>query len=115
MKLRFKILQIKDVMPCSYIFRPWELAKHKFSLADYKVVYEGEDDFNTNEIAALCEIIFRKFNIVGGDDCKRLNEIGYKGRSLNVSDIIIFDEEDDTLHYVDVFGFQTLRKGYEYK
>ena len=68
----------------------------------YEAVYHG----NVN--ASTCEEIFRIFNRVTSADILYLEQIGFKGRSLSVSDIIeIWDSPDKSrFYFCQPVGFQ---------
>lgn len=104
MKVAYKIFQITDTGKTNYSFMGWSFAKKDFSPFDYTLVYEGSDDFDSGDVAEICEEIFIKFN----------NRVeGFRGHSLSVSDIIVFEKEHDTLHYVDSYGFKTIQIDYK--
>lgn len=104
MKTSFKIFQITDAGKANYAFCGWDYAKKYFSPFDYTLVYEGSDDFDSGDVAEICEEIFIKFN----------NTVpGFKGHYLSVSDLIVFEKEYNTLHYVDSFGFKTIQIKYK--
>lgn len=108
MNLAFKILQTKDR---DLLFNHYDWIKDKLTLDKYEVVYEDIQDFNYTPDASIdmvCETIYRRFNRVTEEDCKRLEELGFEGHSLSVSDIVVFAHEENKLHYVDAFGFETV-------
>ena len=103
MFVNFKILQIKNTAKCDYAFRPWREAENYFSLLDYNIVHKDLGYFSSRNKDEICEEIFKKFN----------NKVeGFKGHSLSVSDIIMFDDEYNTLHYVDEYEFKTIKINY---
>lgn len=104
MNVKFKILQIKDIRKCNYAFLWWNIAKEDFSLLDYAVVHEGSDDFDSENLEEICEQIFVKFNT---------KVEGFKGHSLSISDIIIFEDNSDTLYYVNDSGFKKIQVEYK--
>lgn len=99
--MKFKILQTKNR---DLLFMHYDWISDKFNLLDYKTVYEGNIETKSEDKEEICEILFRQFNRVTKEDCERLESIGFKGHSLSVSDIIMF-ENDNTIYYVDAFGF----------
>ena len=92
---KVKIYQIQSIRDCDYTFMGWEYAKDKFSMDDYKLVAEYEeedykDDFLLNEV-------WNKGNN-GELQCR------FPGMySVSVSNII---DIDGTKYYVDSFGFK---------
>lgn len=103
MFVNFKILQIKNTAKCNYAFSPWKVAEDYFSLLDYNIVHKDLGYFPSRNADEVCEEIFKKFN----------NKVeGFKGHSLSVSDIIMLDNEYNTFHYVDQFGFKTIKINY---
>ena len=108
MKINFKILQLKNITSCGHSFRDWQEAKEKFDLTDYSEVFNGSFDSPTDDINSICDILFRQFNRVTEEDCKRLEEIGFKGHSLSRSDVISLEHEQDVAHYCDAFGWKRI-------
>lgn len=90
--MKYKILQLKDLHDCDYSFEGWDWAKDRFNINDYKVVYEGEIEGNSNY--ACLEKLFEIFNIRHPED--------FRGHSLSVSDIVILD---DGYWYCDSWGW----------
>jgi hypothetical protein len=67
--MKYKLLQIKDVENCSYVFSGFNFAQQKgLSLVDYEVVYEGIiEDYS---IEYTLEKLFDIFNIYCPEDFK---------------------------------------------
>lgn len=98
--MRYRLLQIKDVENCSYVFSGFNFAqKHGLSLKDYEVVYEGEVE--GEEVETTLEKLFTLFNIFHPED--------FEGRSMSVSDIVQLDRETYCeYYYTDTFGFKKI-------
>lgn len=103
--MKFKIYQIKDIETCPYSF--WKYDEKKFSLDDYKVVWESNEYFpinntNSGNIISVLERIFEIFNLNHPE--------GFKGHSLSVSDVveIIDDGENSGFYYCDNFGWKKI-------
>ena len=95
--MKYKILQIKDLQKCPYSFDWWDLAKDKFNLDDYKVVYEGEIDGEGKVPLQVLEELFEIFNLRHPQD--------FHGHSLSVSDVV---ELDGVKYYCDSCGWKKL-------
>ena len=99
--MKYKILQLQDIQKVKYAFMDYDFAKkHKFKLADYKVVYEGEVPLDLNnrkikEVFLILDSLFTTFNVHRPKD--------FVGHSLSVSDLIQLDND---IYYVDSVGFQ---------
>lgn len=93
--MKYKIKQIKDVENCDYAFFWWELAKDKFDIDDYGVVYEGEIQGDNPNV--VLEELFEIFNIRHPED--------FHGQSLSVSDVV---ELDGVNYYCDSSGWVKL-------
>lgn len=103
--MRFKILQItKDA---DYLYSGYSVAKkHGFSLDDYSEIFQGEDEALTGLTPEeALEVLFRRFNRTTKASAVYLENIGFKGRSVSVSDIIVLDDE---YYYVDLVGYSRL-------
>lgn len=96
--MHYKILQIKDLQKCPYSFDWWDLAKDKFNLDDYKVVYEGELD-STAEPEQALEDLFVTFNVNHPAD--------FKAHSLSVSDLV--ELEGVGTYYCDSVGWEKVK------
>lgn len=102
--MRFKILQIKDIVGTAYAFRSY--AVDKFNIEDYEITYDDEVDANSAETLSdyeICEYLFVIFNSNRPKD--------FKGHSLSISDLIHL-ESDGTcrLYYCDTFGWQKIKE-----
>lgn len=95
-KVTVSIYQIKDVANTDYAFRGYDEVADKIDLADYDKVATIELPDNDN----ILETVF----MYGNTDKSKFNEIKPM-RSISVSDIIDYD---DTMYYVDSFGFKEL-------
>lgn len=101
--MKLRILQINNPRNCSYFDRDYAFAKeHGFNLNDYQCVGEFSIDADNS-----LDDIFRMFNRVTEDDVERLNNLGYTGHSLSVSDII---DLEGYLYYCDSFGWTEINK-----
>ena len=96
--MKYKILQIKDSKNCNYLFDSYERAvKYGFNLEDYKVVYEGDRDFDFVDDLDCLEQLFYIFN------CQHPKD--FRGHSLSVSDVVYLN---GNYFYVDSFGYKKL-------
>lgn len=95
-KITVSIYQIKDVANTDYAFRGYDEVADKIDLADYDKV--ATIDLPDND--DILETVF----MYGNTDKSKFNEIKPM-RSISVSDIIDYD---DTMYYVDSFGFKEL-------
>ena len=95
-KITVSIYQIRDVANTEYAFRGYDEVADKIDLADYDKV--ATIDLPDND--DILEIVF----MYGNTDKSKFNEIKPM-RSISVSDIIDYD---DTMYYVDSFGFKEL-------
>lgn len=94
--MKYKLLQIKDVENCSYVFSGFKFAQQKgFSLQDYEVVYEGEVE--DVDVENMLEKLFTLFNIFRPED--------FEGRSMSVSDVV---ELEENYYYTDIYGFKKI-------
>ena len=73
---RFTIYQIKDIENCDYAFR--DLDESKFSITDYKKVYDNQIEFQGRDEEML-EFLFMLSNI---------GKINYVGHTLSISDVV---------------------------
>lgn len=99
-RMEYKIYQLKDIN-CDYGFMSWDFAqRHNFSVKDYKYVYGGCVDGDT-DIQAL-EKLYVMFNVNHPSD--------FKGHSLSVSDVIVLtnDKGERKIYYCDPFGWETI-------
>lgn len=82
-------------------FEPYEWLERNeidFDPDEYKLVWYDEIETDTDDVTEmLLDRLYEKFNI---NHPKK-----YEGRSMSVSDIIIFE---DTAYYVDMIGFREL-------
>lgn len=95
-KITVSIYQIRDVANTDYAFRGYDEVADKIDLADYDKV--ATIDLLDND--DILETVF----MYGNTDKSKFNEIKPM-RSISVSDIIDYD---DTMYYVDSFGFKEL-------
>lgn len=95
-KITVSIYQIRDVANTEYAFRGYDEVADKIDLADYDKVATIELPDNDD----VLETVF----MYGNTDKSKFNEIKPM-RSISVSDIIDYD---DTMYYVDSFGFKEL-------
>ena len=95
-KITVSIYQIRDVANTDYAFRGYDEVADKIDLADYDKV--ATIDLPDND--DVLETVF----MYGNTDKSKFNEIKPM-RSISVSDIIDYD---DTMYYVDSFGFKEL-------
>ena len=95
-KITVSIYQIRDVANTDYAFRGYDEVADKIDLADYDKV--ATIDLPDND--DILETVF----MYGNTDKSKFNEIKPM-RSISVSDIIDYD---DTMYYVDSFGFKEL-------
>ena len=95
-KITVSIYQIRDVANTEYAFRGYDEVADKIDLADYDKVATIELPDNDD----ILETVF----MYGNTDKSKFNEIKPM-RSISVSDIIDYD---DTMYYVDSFGFKEL-------
>lgn len=94
--MKYKLLQVKDVENCSYVFSGFKFAQQKgFSLNDYEVVYEGEVE--DVDVETMLEKLFTLFNIFHPED--------FEGRSMSVSDVVKLGED---YYYTDIYGFKKI-------
>jgi len=112
--MNISIYQLKNTKGYSYSFMSLDFAlNHGFCRDDYEEIYAFTENALliqdvsglTNE--QLLEIIFRQFNRVTEEDCKRLEFIGFKGHSISVSDVVKIDDE---YYYCDSFGWENISK-----
>lgn len=96
-KITVSIYQIRDVANTEYAFRGYDEVADKIDLADYDKVATIELPDNDDDVL---EAVF----MYGNTDKSKFNEIKPM-RSISVSDIIDYD---DTMYYVDSFGFKEL-------
>lgn len=94
--MKYKLLQIKDIENCSYMFSSFNFAQQKgFSLHDYEIVYEGEiEDYS---IEYTLEKLFEIFNTFPPED--------FRGHSMSVSDVV---ELNGVYYYCDHVGFKKI-------
>lgn len=94
--MKYKLLQIKDIENCSYMFSSFNFAQQKgFSLYDYEIVYEGEiEDYS---IEYTLEKLFEIFNTFPPKD--------FRGHSMSVSDVV---ELNGVYYYCDHVGFKKI-------
>ena len=95
-KITVSIYQIRDVANTEYAFRGYDEVADKIDLADY-------DKVATIDLPDNDDILETAF-MYGNTDKSKFNEIKPM-RSISVSDIIDYD---DTMYYVDSFGFKEL-------
>lgn len=95
-KITVSIYQIRDVANTDYAFRGYDEVADKVDLADYDKVATIDLPDSDN----ILETVF----MYGNTDKSKFNEIKPM-RSISVSDIIDYD---DTMYYVDSFGFKEL-------
>lgn len=96
--MNFRILQLKDVH-VPYAFRDYDDAlTHGFNVGDYRTVWEGRINVVDTPDDVVLELIYHKFNVN--------HPIGYVGRSLSVSDIVIL--EDSRAYYCCDAGWKLL-------
>ena len=95
-KTTVSIYQIRDVANTDYAFRGYDEVADKIDLADYDKV--ATIDLPDND--DILETVF----MYGNTDKSKFNEIKPM-RSISVRDIIDYD---DTMYYVDSFGFKEL-------
>lgn len=101
--MKLKIYQVKKECLHQFGFRRYDVAKERgFDLANYDCVWSGDIDCDTS-----LDGIYRRFNRVDEDDCEFLDEIGFTGHSMSVSDII---DLEDHMYYCDTFGWVELNK-----
>ena len=98
---KYSILQLSDTDDSilSKLFMPYDLIAEKFDINDYKIVYEGEineDTEYTNPIFIL-EKLFEIFNVRHPKD--------FHGHSLSTSDIIKLDND---IWYCDSIGWKKI-------
>lgn len=94
--MKYKLLQIKDVENCPYVFRGFSFVQQKgISLEDYKPVYEGT--IEDSSVEDILEKLFEIFNLYYPED--------FEGRSMSVSDIV---ELDGVYYYCDHVGFKKI-------
>ena len=94
----YKILQIKDIKSCPYLFDDYKFAKNNgFALEDYSVVYQGQIEAPTHEEAL--DRLFAQFNINRPTD--------FHGHSMSVSDIV---QINGINYYCDPLGWTALPK-----
>jgi hypothetical protein len=94
--MKYKLLQVKDVENCSYVFSGFKFAQQKgFSLNDYEVVYEGEVE--DEDVENMLEKLFTLFNIFHPED--------FEGRSMSVSDVVKLGED---YYYTDIYSFKKI-------
>lgn len=78
--MKFRLYQLKDIKSCDYAFMSWNFAKrHNFTMEDYKRVYTGCVDGET-DIQAL-EKLYEIFNTNRPSD--------FKGHSISISDVVV--------------------------
>lgn len=93
-----------------YIFEPWDYAKEQFNLnRDYKLVGEGEIEIVNNQYRGnkmdFLEDLFVALNVPNSKNKNiNLDNFKYNGRSLSISDVIYF-VDDNEYYYVDAVGF----------
>ena len=81
--MKYKILQIKDSKNCNYLFASYERAvKYGFNLEDYKVVYEGDRDFDfVDDLDSKMNILSKALEVTNeGEFTQRL--IAMDGRAF---------------------------------
>jgi hypothetical protein len=81
--MKYEIYQVKDAKLNELAFRPYEPTLRPVLRENYDLVWSGEVPGTDRPVAAL-EDIFRQFNLD--------HPAGFKGRSLSVSDVVIFPE-----------------------
>ena len=103
--MKYYIYQLKDENIPKYGFMSWEYAcKHNFSFDDYEKCYEGNIDKFVSPNASL-EKLYTQFNI----GANRPED--FKGHSLSMSDIVVFDEPDGTeYYYCDTVGWEQITR-----
>ena len=113
--IRIKIYNAK-IETTPYIFEPWDYAKEQFNLSrDYKLVGEGEIEIVNNQYSGnkmdFLEDLFAALNVPNSKNKNiNLDNFKYNGRSLSISDVIYF-VDDNEYYYVDAVGFiKILRK-----
>lgn len=95
--MHYKLKQLKDLKNCDYAFSWWEMAKDKFDINDYEVVYEG--DIEGTKPNQILETLFEIFNIRHPED--------FHGHSLSVGDVVELDGVD---YYCDSIGWINLQE-----
>ena len=71
----------------------------------YKMVFQGDIKADT------CEEIYQIFNCIDETDSQYLEEIGFTGHSLFISDIIELHDfpGKNQFYFCDIFGFKKIR------
>lgn len=100
--MKFKLYQLKDIKSCDYAFMSWDFAEcHNFTMEDYKHIYTGGIDGETN-IQAL-EKLYEKFNTNHPSD--------FKGHSISVSDVVVLrnvEKSSQKVYYCDDIGWKDI-------
>ena len=100
------ILNIRSLDTIDYAFSGWHIAKDKFNLNDYRVVWVGGTNrkmLRDDDYTDVCEDLFARTNIPGNalDD--------FYGHSMSVSDVVIISSVDGMrAYYCDTFGWQRI-------
>ena len=88
---KFEIMQLKEWWTHTKGWEAWNDIREKFDINDYDSVYVSKCD----DLTSL-DSIYEKFNVN--------HPVDYKGRSLSVSDLILFPD-DEKAFYVDMCGY----------
>lgn len=88
---KFEILQLKEWWTHTKGWEAWDDIREKFDINDYNSVYVSKCD----DLTSL-DSIYEKLNVN--------HPVDYKGRSLSVSDLILFPD-DEKVFYVDMCGY----------
>ena len=98
MLYRYDILQVKDFENCKYTFMGYDFAqRHGFDYADYKRVYDGWEEIDTDNVYRALDFLFHKFNVNHPAD--------FEGHSLSTSDVVVLD---GVAYYCDSFGWEKI-------
>ncbi len=100
--IHFKIYQADKSSPTGLkiLFQPYETLQNEnivLSLDDYKKVYEGDFEEDTDSKLSVTEQLYIMFNISRPKN--------FKGHSLSVSDIIVIDGQQ---YFCDNYGFKAV-------
>lgn len=103
MKKEFKVYQVSDSVENAryYMFTGLDMLQGmglKVQLAHYEEVYSGEVEVLCNSTMEVLETIFHMLNVGREPE-------GYKGHSMSVSDIVLFDGKH---YFCDDYGFELL-------
>ena len=100
--MKYRILQLdrnrESVSKNRKMFMSWDILNEccgGFDIQDYKEVYAGEHQTDTEDKSLILDELFQKFNLNHPED--------FHGNSMSVSDVVILDNE---IYFCDSLGWK---------